>query len=100
MFANIRRAEQKEVPDRLAIKRAFHTLYRSGLNVTQAMAKIRAESSAEAVLDFCEFIEQSKRGICRFGGQAGHVVLDQVRTVDRERRVRRLGRRKPPGWPW
>lgn len=29
---------------------------------------------------------------CRFGGKAGHVVLDQVRTVDRERLVRRLGR--------
>jgi mRNA interferase MazF len=28
---------------------------------------------------------------CRFGGKAGHVVLDQVRTVDRERLVKRLG---------
>lgn len=56
-------------PDRLAIKRAFHTLYQSGLNVSQATAKIRAESPTEAVLEFCEFVEQSKRGICRFGGQ-------------------------------
>lgn len=29
---------------------------------------------------------------CRFEGRAGHVVLDQLRTVDRERLVRRLGR--------
>lgn len=29
---------------------------------------------------------------CRFAGKAGHVVLDQIRTVDRERLVRRLGR--------
>jgi mRNA interferase MazF len=29
---------------------------------------------------------------CRFAGRAGHVVLDQVRTVDRERLVKRLGR--------
>ena len=29
---------------------------------------------------------------CRFGRRAGHVVLDQIRTVDRERLVRRLGR--------
>ncbi|MDP2990964.1 MAG: acyl-[acyl-carrier-protein]--UDP-N-acetylglucosamine O-acyltransferase, partial [Kiritimatiellota bacterium] len=57
------------VPDRLAIKRAFHTLYQSGLNVSQATAKIRAESPTAAVLEFCEFIEQSKRGVCRFGGQ-------------------------------
>lgn len=57
-------------PDRMAIKRAFHTLYRSGLNVTQAVERIRAESPAGVVLEFCEFIEQSKRGICRFEGQA------------------------------
>jgi len=57
-------------PDRLSIKRAFHTLYQSGLNVSQATAKIRAASPAGAVLEFCEFIEQSKRGICRFEGQA------------------------------
>jgi mRNA interferase MazF len=27
----------------------------------------------------------------RFGAKAGHVVLDQIRTIDRERIVRRLG---------
>jgi mRNA interferase MazF len=27
----------------------------------------------------------------RFGGKAGHIVLDQVRTIDRERIGRRLG---------
>jgi len=32
---------------------------------------------------------------CRFGGRAGHVVLDQVRKVDRERLVRRLGKLSP-----
>ena len=32
---------------------------------------------------------------CRFGGKAGHVVLDQIRTVDQERLVRRLGRLFP-----
>lgn len=29
---------------------------------------------------------------CRFQGKAGHIVLDQIRTIDRERVVRRLGR--------
>jgi mRNA interferase MazF len=29
---------------------------------------------------------------CRFQGQAGHIVIDQVRTVDRERLGRRLGK--------
>lgn len=28
---------------------------------------------------------------CRFAGTDGHVVLDQLRTVDRERLVKRLG---------
>lgn len=32
---------------------------------------------------------------CRVGGKAGHVVLDQLRTVDRGRLVRRLGRLTP-----
>ena len=29
---------------------------------------------------------------CQFRGRTGHVVLDQLRTVDRERLVQRLGR--------
>lgn len=29
---------------------------------------------------------------CRFGGKAGQVVLDQIRTVDQSRLVKRLGR--------
>ena len=32
------------------------------------------------------------RVACRFKGKAGQVVLDQLRTVDRARLVRRLGR--------
>ena len=32
---------------------------------------------------------------CRFARRAGHIVLDQIRTVDRERLARRLGRLTP-----
>lgn len=32
------------------------------------------------------------RVACRFGGKAGHVVADQLRTVDQVLMVRRLGR--------
>lgn len=32
---------------------------------------------------------------CRFGGKSGYVVLDQIRAVDQERLVRRLGRLPP-----
>jgi mRNA interferase MazF len=35
------------------------------------------------------------RVACHFGGRSGHVVLDQIRTVDRERMIRRLGRLLP-----
>jgi mRNA interferase MazF len=31
------------------------------------------------------------RVACTFQGRAGHVVLDQIRTVDQERLVKRLG---------
>jgi mRNA interferase MazF len=29
---------------------------------------------------------------CRFQGRTGHIVIDQIRTVDRERLVRKLGK--------
>ncbi len=32
---------------------------------------------------------------CRFTGKSGHVVADQVRTIDGERLVRRLGSLQP-----
>jgi mRNA interferase MazF len=32
---------------------------------------------------------------CRFAGRSGHVVLDQIRTVDHQRLVRRLGKLAP-----
>jgi mRNA interferase MazF len=32
---------------------------------------------------------------CRFEGRAGYVVIDQIRTVDRERLARRLGKVSP-----
>lgn len=35
------------------------------------------------------------RVACRFQRKSGHVVLDQIRTVDRERLIRRLGTLSP-----
>ena len=32
---------------------------------------------------------------CRLGGKSGHVVLDQIRAVDRDRLVHRAGRLAP-----
>ncbi len=36
------------------------------------------------------------RVACTFQGKAGHVVLDQIRAVDRERLVKRLGMLSSP----
>ncbi|MEZ5064154.1 MAG: type II toxin-antitoxin system PemK/MazF family toxin [bacterium] len=35
------------------------------------------------------------RVACRFQGKSGHVVPDQIRTVDRQRLIKRLGRLSP-----
>jgi len=35
------------------------------------------------------------RVLCRFERRVGYVVIDQIRTVDRERLVRRLGKLSP-----
>jgi mRNA interferase MazF len=32
---------------------------------------------------------------CRFQGRAGHVIVEQIRTVDRDRLLKRLGRLSP-----
>jgi mRNA interferase MazF len=29
---------------------------------------------------------------CRFQGRSGHIVLDQIRTIDRDRMVKKLGK--------
>lgn len=35
------------------------------------------------------------RVACRFAGKQGHVILDQIRTIDRQRLGKRLGRISP-----
>ena len=40
--------------------------------------------------------EYPTRVSCRFQGKDGQIVLDQLRTVDRKRLVRRLGRVSAP----
>lgn len=50
--------------ERLAVKRAFALLYRSGLNVSQAIEAIRKESASGPAREFAEFLDASTRGIC------------------------------------
>ena len=54
------------VDERQQVKRAFDLLYRSGLNVTQAVAALKREFTAGPAAEFAPFIEASRRGICGF----------------------------------
>src|SRR5580658_10197289 len=47
------------------LKKAYQTLYRSGLKLDEALAKIESEISDENTLHLVRFIRDSKRGICR-----------------------------------
>jgi len=47
------------------LKRAYQTLYRSGLRLEAALAKIESEMADENTLHLLRFIRASKRGICR-----------------------------------
>lgn len=51
---------------RLEVKRAFDLLYRDGLNVSQAVVKIRESFAGGPALELAGFAEQSKRGLCAF----------------------------------
>ena len=50
---------------RAQIKQAFGTIYRSGLNVSQAKERLRADAANPFAAEFAEFLSQAKRGICR-----------------------------------
>ena len=49
------------------IKRAFKLLYRSDLNLTNAISEIEKIATTPEVKYFLEFIRNSKRGICKGG---------------------------------
>jgi UDP-N-acetylglucosamine acyltransferase len=49
-----------------ALKRAYRTLYRAGLSFDEAKEKLRAEASADAVVQpLVDFLDHSQRGIIR-----------------------------------
>ncbi len=55
--------------ERQAVKRAFRILYRSGLNVSDALAGLRSEAHSQAIVGgIVTFLENSDRGICRAWG--------------------------------
>jgi len=55
-----------------ALRAAYRTLFRSGLPAKEAVRKAREEAAAsEGVSRLLDFVEASKRGICRLRGEAG-----------------------------
>jgi len=51
--------------DMAALKRAYRILYRSGLKLEEALARIERETPTPHTRHLVEFIRRSKRGICR-----------------------------------
>jgi len=52
--------------ERLAIKRAFDLLYRSGATVSSAIALIEAQATTPPERELCDFLRSARRGICKF----------------------------------
>jgi UDP-N-acetylglucosamine acyltransferase len=47
------------------LKKAYQIFYRSGLKMTEALARLDAELHSEPVAQFAAFIRRSERGVCR-----------------------------------
>ncbi len=80
----LRRAGIAE-PVRMEIKRAFRYLYRSGLAVSHAVEKIKAELTSPEIQHLIRFIESSERGILAGGEESEDLLLPRKKpsTVSR-----------------
>jgi UDP-N-acetylglucosamine acyltransferase len=70
----LRRSKTLTDTDRKEIKAAYRVLYRSGLDLQEALAKLGSDFSSPAVKHWVEFFKSpSHRGFCRFraGGRRG-----------------------------
>ncbi len=54
--------------DRLELKLALKLLYRSGLNISQALDRIDLETEGDLVAELSAFVRSSERGICSWAG--------------------------------
>jgi UDP-N-acetylglucosamine acyltransferase len=51
--------------DRLELKRLYQKLFRSNMNLSEAMAEAQQEFVSDPARHLLEFIAASKRGVCR-----------------------------------
>jgi UDP-N-acetylglucosamine acyltransferase len=65
--------------DRAQVQRAFRILYRSQLNVSQALDRMRQEFTGGPALEIVNFVAGSRRGICPM--RDGHGDHDAVSDV-------------------
>jgi len=63
-IVGLRRAGFKP-PAVTALKRAYQILYRGGLKLQEALARIETEIPTPETLHLVEFVRRSRRGICR-----------------------------------
>lgn len=77
----LRRAGIPE-PVRNEIKKAYRYLYRSGLSISHALEKIKAELTSPEVQHLVQFIESSERGILAGGAgeESEELLLPRKRT--------------------
>jgi UDP-N-acetylglucosamine acyltransferase len=71
-------------PDkRAAIRQAYKLIYRSGLNTTQALAKVKEEiESFDELTEICDFFANSKRGVAPAWGDVKEGSREVGETLD------------------
>jgi len=62
------------------IKRAFKVLYRSGLNVSQAIEILEKDFISSPVKQLVAFVKSSERGICAAQGEEEETLLSRKRS--------------------
>lgn len=62
---------------RSEIKECYRLLYRSGLNVTQALQEIEGRFRSAEIKHLTRFIQESKRGICAGQGEVSETLLSK-----------------------
>lgn len=73
-------------PDkRAAIKQAYKLIYKSGLNTSQAITKIKEEiEQFDEIIEISDFFANSKRGVAPFWGEVKDGSREYGETLDSE----------------
>lgn len=66
---------------RAEVKQAFKLLYRSGLNVSQALEEMRKTLKADEVKQLIQFVEDSKRGIIDGANSTAEIDIEEEDTL-------------------